>query len=203
MGVQYHYNAGRDKKEGCYGLSCSGFLSSTPVIFVHTSLEEPVEDMTALKAGREPDLGRWSRTNYTSISILELKGLEIRCCTLIFNICLPNSWCLSESCVIRHAPCNVCGAAQTGFSPRIQSCYLCCHGSLAFCLTKLEKEMAFVICNISITLWNPQTSTSAGRSRFKMAEAYSVEERFTGLYRKGLESGGSGWALSTSFSVNG
>lgn len=29
---------------------------------------------------------------------------------------------------------------------------LSCHGSLAFCVTKLEKEMAFVICNVSITL---------------------------------------------------
>lgn len=35
-----------------------GFLSSNPVMFGHTSLEEPVEDMTALEIGRETYLGR-------------------------------------------------------------------------------------------------------------------------------------------------
>lgn len=44
------------------------------------------------------------------------------------------------------------GDVQTGFSPRIQSYCLSCHGSLALCLKKLEKEMAFVICNVLLTL---------------------------------------------------
>lgn len=44
-----------NKGESCCVLVWLGFLSSTPVIFVHTSLEEPKEDRSALEVGEEPD----------------------------------------------------------------------------------------------------------------------------------------------------
>lgn len=60
---------------------------------------------------------------------------------------------LSESQVIRYVLCNVYGGEQTASTQVVVTLYiLSCHGSLVFCLMKLEKEIAIVICNVSIAL---------------------------------------------------
>lgn len=60
---------------------------------------------------------------------------------------------LSESQVIWHALCNVCGGEQTVSTQEVVTVsILSCYGSVVFCLMKLEKEIAIVICNVSITL---------------------------------------------------